>query len=244
MIWQETGAQAVIVMLTQTHEAGKEKCFQYFPSDLSNPTISINEDDEFGDGFLGSITLLEITEDPKTRSTIRKMKLDIGEESKTVWHLLFSGWPDFLIPEGEDRAALLELIKVSAALNDGDVTGTDTVNRSTPDSEPNPNPRIVHCSAGVGRSGTFIALDYLMSELSLGALDSLPEGEDAISETVDELRKQRMMMVQGEAQFHFLYEVLKGQWVERDGASDAVPVVEDADQEAAKEPETKVPRMS
>ena len=247
MIWHETGPRAVIVMLTQLHEAGKEKCFQYFPHDLSSPTIPINEDDEFGDGFIGSITLLEVTEDPRTRSTIRRMRLDIGEESKDVWHLLFGGWPDFLIPEGEDRAALLELIKVSSALNDGEIDSeidsASTTNRSHPRLTGKQNPRIVHCSAGVGRSGTFIALDHLTNELSLGALDGLPDDEDAILETVDELRKQRMMMVQGEAQFHFLYEALRGQWAGRHGASTPVLRVDTPEQEEILEPEAKVPRM-
>ncbi|KAI9685429.1 MAG: hypothetical protein M1822_004560 [Bathelium mastoideum] len=243
MIWHETGPVAVIVMLTQIHEQGKEKCFQYFPADMANPTVAINDDDEFGDGFIGSITLLELTEDPRTRSTIRKMQLDIGDESKTVWHLLFSGWPDFLVPEGEDRAALLELVKVSAALNDGETNGSDTVNRSHPDSDLKPNPRIVHCSAGVGRSGTFIALDHLTNELSLGALDGLPEDEDPISGSVDELRKQRMMMVQGEPQFHFLYEVLRESWAAHHGLSDPIFGAEPVEQDIVQEPEVKVPRL-
>ena len=237
MIWHETGSVAVIVMLTQTHEAGKEKCFQYFPLDLSNPTIAINDHDEFGDDFIGSITLLEVNEDAKTRSTIRKMKLGFGEGSKTVWHLLFSGWPDFLVPEGEDRAALLELIKLSADLNDSGSNVTDG------DSEPEPTRRIVHCSAGVGRSGTFIALDHLTNELSHGAFEDLSDDEDVISQAVDELRKQRMMMVQGETQFHFLYEVLRGQWAQKYGASDQLVGTESADSESVQEPVVKAPKL-
>ena len=36
--------------------------------------------------------------------------------------------------------------------------------------------------------------------------------DDPIADTVDLLRQQRMMMVQGEAQFFFLYEVLRELW--------------------------------
>ncbi|KAF2427655.1 phosphatases II [Tothia fuscella] len=198
MIWHETTSPAVIVMLTQTHESGKEKCFQYFPHSMDSPVQIINENDEFGDGFTATLTLKSIEEDTSTRSTIRELELKNAEgETKVVWHLLFGGWPDFLIPEGEDRAALIKLVALSSSKNAAD------------------SPRIVHCSAGVGRSGTFIALDYLLHELEEGNLDEVSKDEDPISDAVDELRKQRMMMVQGEQQYWFLYDVLRDLWVER-----------------------------
>lgn len=199
MIWHETASPAVIVMLTQTHEAGKEKCFQYFPRSLSDPPLAINEHDEFADGFIATVTLLSLTEDPATRSTIREMELRTRDgATKRVWHLLFAGWPDFLVPEDEDRAALLKLVALSAAKN-----------------EDSGSPRVVHCSAGVGRSGTFIALDWLLGELDEGCLDQVEDGLDPVAEVVDRLRQQRMMMVQGEQQFSFLYDVLKMLWIER-----------------------------
>ncbi len=200
MVWHETGPVAVIVMLTPTHETtGREKCFQYFPADALHGTVEVNAHDEFEDGFRATVKLLEVTHDEKTRLTVRKLSLTAGSgESKTVWHLLFDAWPDFLIPEGEDRLALLQVIRQSVYKNSGPA-----------------NHPIVHCSAGVGRSGTFIALDYLLAELADGALDRVPGNEDRISQLVDTLRQQRMMMVQGEAQFHFLYAMIKQKWVER-----------------------------
>lgn len=167
---------------------------------------------------------------------MRKLELRIGEDTKTVWHYLFNGWPDYAKPEGEDRAALLELMKQSTTKAGGPL-----------------NPRIVHCSAGVGRTGTFIALDHLLRELdhgllgvtqsspqrpsssaqleqrppeasepgsslssSLTAKDSTPEAtEDLIFETVNTLREQRMMMVMNDVQFSFLYEVMREAYVDR-----------------------------
>lgn len=199
MIWHETGNPGIIVMLTQTQESGREKCFQYFPADMENPTLDINEIDEFEDNFLASLTLKCVKADEETRSTVREMELRTQEgETKTIWHFLFAGWPDFLIPEGEDKTALVELIARTAALN----TATGS-------------PRIVHCSAGVGRSGTFIALDWLLGELEDGALDEVPESFDPVADVVDRLRMQRVMMVQGESQFVFLYDVLREHWKER-----------------------------
>ena len=267
MVMQETvGDVGVIVMLTTCYEGNKEKCSQYFPATMKNATIhlSINEagEDERiavskGDPFCDissddadtdsdktdnsdpipeggpvqaeadkstdKVTLLSLTQDTTTGCEVREMRLDIGGQSKKIYHYLFSNWPDFGKPEAEDRKALLELVKQSAQR-----TGR-------PD-----NPRFVHCSAGVGRTGTFIALDHLLQELENGNLAnadaltpngktatstwgrsgpprvSTPEGkEDVIYDTVDKLREQRMMMVMNELQFIFLYEVLKEAFVEK-----------------------------
>ena len=234
MLAAEVESPAVVVMLTQTHEAGREKCFQYYPLSVEESPMMIPEDaDEEGvpDGFKGEVHLESKEEDVQSRSQLRKLRLKIrtaegeeGEEKETeIHHLLFSGWPDFLIPEGEDRTALIELIRLSTSLNrppsDPDLATNGTANGTRPSfpTDISSNPRIIHCSAGVGRSGTFIALDYLLSLLYTGQLSSEalePADKDPIADTVDELRQQRMMMVQGESQFGFLYEVLKELYVE------------------------------
>ena len=91
----------------------------------------------------------------------------------------------------------------------------DTESVQSSGTTPSLNPRIVHCSAGVGRSGTFIALDYLLAQLDDGHLDTVPPHNDPIAETVERMRQQRMMMVQGEGQFIFLYDVLRQAWIQR-----------------------------
>jgi protein-tyrosine phosphatase len=59
----------------------------------------------------------------------------------------------------------------------------------------------------VGRSGTFIALGHLLGELDAGTVADVKDGEDMVFDTVNKLREQRMMMVQSDAQYLFLYEV-------------------------------------
>src|SRR5690606_7347431 len=136
-------------------------------------------DSESDHSILGRVHLLERTFDEDSRSDIRKLELTLGSQSKIVWHFLFAGWADYSKPEGEDRQALLELIKLSAEKADA------------PE-----NPRIVHCSDGVGRTGTFIAIDYLRRELESGELLTKTGGDtDVVFETVNRLREQRMMMV-------------------------------------------------
>lgn len=75
-------------------------------------------------------------------------------EERVVWHFLYKKWPDFGVPALEDLDSFFTLMRLSRQKN---------ANPS--------NPRIVHCSAGVGRSGTFIALEHLMREMDAGVLD-------------------------------------------------------------------------
>jgi protein-tyrosine phosphatase len=204
MVWDELASPAVIVMLTETHEAGQEKCFPYFPSDPEAPAMIINEKDEFGDGFKATVRCAEVVVDllPKGETTeVRKliMKVEGREEEKIVWHLLYIKWPDFGVLAGEDLEGFFALMELSNKLNSSQE-----------------NPRIIHCSAGIGRSGTFIALEYLMDELTAGALQP-EEGQDAddydpVFDTVNKLREQRRTMVQADSQYSFIYSVLRQLW--------------------------------
>ena len=186
---------AVIVMLTQTAEAGREKCFQYFPQEADSSELRIEPLVDADESTVGHVKCEEIVVEETSRTTVRKLLLTIGKESRTVWHLLFCGWPDFSVPEGQDQAGLLELLRLSKEKN----------------SVPN-NPRIIHCSAGVGRSGTFIALEYLLIQLKSGAVAEAKDGEDMIYDVVNRLREQRMTMVQSDAQYLFLHQVLREQF--------------------------------
>ena len=196
MIWHETSEIAVIVMLTQLAEGPKEKCSQYYPEDQESDALQVTLTSDAGQECEGFVKVVEKDYHEASKSTIRKLNLTCGEATKTVWHLLFLGWPDFGVPENEDSASLLELIKLSRIKND------------TPD-----NPRIIHCSAGVGRSGTFIALEHLLAELAHGGISEVKDSDDIIHDTVDELRKQRMTMVQSHDQYQFLYDLLRDEYV-------------------------------
>ena len=198
MIWQETTDVAVIVMLTQTHDGTTEKCFQYFPLNVEAGSFPVEPLDSAVETSEGSVTFLEYRSDVKSRTEVRKLSLRFGAETKDVWHFLFSGWPDFAVPEDNNRAALLELLRLCAEKN------------TSPD-----NPKIIHCSAGVGRSGTFIALEYLLAQVESDAILDAKKDEDMIYDVVDRLREQRMLMVQMEGQYQFLYEVIHDQFKQR-----------------------------
>lgn len=77
---------------------------------------------------------------------------------KTIYHFLYKKWPDFGVPLLSDLDSFFTLMRLSREKNKSPA-----------------NPRIIHCSAGVGRSGTFVALEHLMRELEAGVLEDYDE---------------------------------------------------------------------
>ncbi|KAL6721077.1 hypothetical protein ACLMJK_000177 [Lecanora helva] len=201
MVWQETKDVAVIIMLTQTHDGATEKCFQYFPLTPEAGPFTIEPFGITEDSPEGVLTFVETLPDSNSKIEIRRLSLTFGDETRDVWHFFFSGWPDHSAPEDEDRAALLELLRLSAEKN------------SIPS-----NPRIIHCSAGVGRSGTFIALEHLLANVDAGSIAEIKDQTDIIHEVVDRLREQRMLMVQSEEQYRFLYDVVLEEYQRKEAA--------------------------
>ncbi|KAF2966353.1 hypothetical protein GQX73_g7241 [Xylaria multiplex] len=200
----------VIVMLTDIYENYMEKCYPYFPGSVTQiQEIEVGETDEFGDGFRARVECVSQEERQDGAIQMRKMNLHVdGRGDITVWHLMYRRWPDFGVPKVEDYESFFELMKLSRELN----SSTN-------------NPRIIHCSAGVGRTGTFIALETLMREVDEGAMDDLDptlneEEHDLVFKTVNLLREQRRTMVQAESQYGLIYKVLRRQWLERHGLDD------------------------
>ena len=62
-------------------------------------------------------------------------------------------------------------------------------------------PILVHCSAGVGRTGTFIAVDMAMEQAE-------NEGKVDIAGIVTRLRQQRMKMVQTDVCHSYAYNFM------------------------------------
>jgi len=62
-------------------------------------------------------------------------------------------------------------------------------------------PIVVHCSAGIGRTGTFVAIHMSLQKALVGELID-------IKETVRSLRSQRLGMVQSKEQYLFVYYVV------------------------------------
>lgn len=228
-----------IVQLTQNYEGGRQKAHAYFPSDVGKSLIvspgvgsstsalkvtllgkrSIKE----AHCVHSTISIAPITLGPKSRGYDR-FDEDDGEEGEPIkiQHMLYTAWPDHGIPEPEDREGLLAFLHLVDDTN-RDISLASHVDDQDPDLNP---PIVVGCSAGVGRTGSFIALSSLLrshgilppstlptpsSVLPRSPLGSLPRAlkDDLVAQEIDSLREQRTGMVQRKEQIKLIYEILE-----------------------------------
>lgn len=110
-------------------------------------------------------------------------------------HFQFLAWPDYGIPSS--GASILHLVlAVRRAQAHAGRTATTTSSSSA-----EPHPIVVHCSAGVGRSGAFCSIDNCMRELD-------KQKSVNYQGVVRQMRKQRAYSVQTEEQYEFGYRSL------------------------------------
>ncbi|XP_070496815.1 receptor-type tyrosine-protein phosphatase H-like isoform X2 [Chironomus tepperi] len=127
----------------------------------------------------GNITI-ECTKEQNFPSYIKRLLIVQKNDKKLyVNHYYFCKWPDHGCPS--NAFDLIEFVKI--VRNERQKTG-DTF--------------VVHCSAGVGRTGTFIAVDIMIQRIKR-------EAKINIFDLVKQLRSQRMKMVQSCDQYVFLY---------------------------------------
>ncbi|KAJ7269371.1 protein-tyrosine phosphatase-like protein [Mycena haematopus] len=207
-----------VVQLTQSMESGRMKAHSYFPTVVGQSVVHSPEDGYSGAALRATLVeSVDIADACCIKSTV-SISLESDEGNPVVFHHLFyTAWPDHGVPQYEDQAKLLSFLRL-----------VDTTNRQTSSPDPDP-PIIVGCSAGVGRTGTFIAISSLLrahgflppanspSALSLTSpLGRLPAAfdDDLVGQEVDSLREQRPSMVQQASQLELIYSLLEAAFVQ------------------------------
>uniref|UniRef100_A0A5F9DTR3 Receptor-type tyrosine-protein phosphatase beta n=1 Tax=Oryctolagus cuniculus TaxID=9986 RepID=A0A5F9DTR3_RABIT len=173
MAWEQNVHN--IVMVTQCVEKGRVKCDHYWPADQDSL-------------YYGDLILQMISESVLPEWTIREFKICSEEQldaHRLIRHFHYTVWPDHGVPE--TTQSLIQFVR----------TVRDYINRS-----PGAGPTVVHCSAGVGRTGTFIALDRILQQLD--SKDSVD-----IYGAVHDLRLHRVHMVQTECQYVYLHQCVR-----------------------------------
>ncbi|EYC29055.1 hypothetical protein Y032_0007g3565 [Ancylostoma ceylanicum] len=176
-----------ILMLCNTVECEKKKCEQYWPYEVGEIMV-------FGDDSEGKIvaTCVDVHPMSDEDSFIRvsKIRLDYkdggNEASRTVHHYHWENWPDRGVPPTKLTAInLLAEIRSSTT------------------------PIIVHCSAGIGRTGTIVAISYVQEKMQIG------EDCQAMSELLKEIRTQRPCSIQNAYQYLYVHRVLLAYFLEK-----------------------------
>ncbi|XP_047026762.1 tyrosine-protein phosphatase Lar isoform X5 [Helicoverpa zea] len=162
---------STIVMMTKLEERTRIKCDQYWPS---------RGTETYG---MMSVTIAEVQE--LATYCIRTFQVERNgnsSERREIKQLQFTAWPDHGVPD--HPAPFLQFLRRVRALN-----------------PPDAGPLVVHCSAGVGRTGCFIVIDSMLER-------ARHERTVDIYGHVTCLRAQRNYMVQTEDQYIFIHDAL------------------------------------
>ncbi|KAK3610923.1 hypothetical protein CHS0354_031572 [Potamilus streckersoni] len=112
----------------------------------------------------------------------RDMQITVGGMSRNVAQFHYKAWPDKDVPDTAwSLVGFWKAVRKYKAYDNC--------------------PMIVHCSAGVGRTGTFIALDIIYDE-------ACQTNNVTVMQCVEKLREQRVNMVQTAKQCMFLHDVV------------------------------------
>ncbi|XP_010210513.1 PREDICTED: receptor-type tyrosine-protein phosphatase V-like, partial [Tinamus guttatus] len=171
LVWEQNVCN--IIMLTVCMENGRVLCDHYWPSESAPVSY-------------GQVQVHLLKQSSSEEWTIREFKLwhEGFQTERHVSHLHYTAWPDHGIPESTTSI----------------MTFRDIV-REHIQSAKDAGPTLVHCSAGVGRSGTFIALDRLLQQMK----------QEKIVDTfgvVYTLRMNRYQMIQTLSQYIFLHSCI------------------------------------
>ncbi|KAB5565550.1 hypothetical protein PHYPO_G00242860 [Pangasianodon hypophthalmus] len=156
-----------IVMLTKCYEQGRVKCEKYWPP----------ENKLYNNILVTTSSEIELEDWTIRDFTIKNVKT---AETRNVRQFHFTAWPDHGVPETTEV-----LINFRHLVREH----MDSFSRNAP--------AVVHCSAGVGRTGTFIALDHLIFQIER-------ENMVDIYGIIHDMRMHRPLMVQTEDQYVFL----------------------------------------
>jgi tyrosine-protein phosphatase non-receptor type 4 len=161
----------LIVMLTTIVERGRAKCHKYWP----NPGECLTMENMI-------VNCIREETDAAESFVFRDFILtDVQNNSeRQIKHMQYVAWPDHGVPDSP--AQFLSFTEKVREVRKGD-----------------PSPVVVHCSAGIGRTGVLVLMET--------ALCLIQSGEPVYPlEIVKTMREQRAMMIQNASQYRFVCE--------------------------------------
>ncbi|XP_020315367.1 receptor-type tyrosine-protein phosphatase V isoform X1 [Oncorhynchus kisutch] len=171
MVWEQN--VKIIVMVTALKQKDMVLCDEYWP--MEQGTVSYGA---------VQVTTVSRKRRPNYFITTIHLRQHGFPVERTVTHYYYAAWPDQGVPN--DLSSLCAF--------------TEYV-RQHLDTLPLLGPAVVHCSAGVGRSGTFVALLWLMQLCVRGIMPD-------VRAAVEDLRRHRVTMVQNLEQYILVHQCL------------------------------------
>jgi protein tyrosine phosphatase len=171
MVWEQQ--VGVIVMLTElVDQFGREACAQYWPTE--------------GTMDIGEYTVRALSTQKLADFDLARLELLEKHTSEVhiVVHVLYHAWPDYEVPASPESVLCLHACISSMQVDTGDA-----------------HPLLVHCTAGLGRTGAYILIDILLRLITMNV--GVPNAEAALLV----LREQRRGLVQTEDQYAFALRV-------------------------------------
>lgn len=224
-----TSPSRALLQLTAPVESGVKKSDPYLPSPGKDSVFAPTEGEK-------PLVLRLVSDEWREaeKCTVTTVEVSLGSKRKKISQIYFAGWKDKGVPEGREgletllrcappprthppslissdaSCALVRLIKLVDKINTEDPSTSTLQDGLGP-------PIIVHCSAGVGRTGSFISLSSLSRLLRhrtffppshpspLGPLPQEIQG-DPVARVIDGLREQRCMSVETREQVELVHE--------------------------------------
>ena len=128
-----------------------------------------------------------------------KVRQQGSTEVRDVTHYHFQGWEDWQLPAGDSRSALASLVEQAA----------DFVAENSQKSGSERKRLLVHCRAGIGRTGTTIAILNSILAIKGQLKQGVTSPQLCVFSIVRRLREQRIWMVQTDDQYEYIYEFLR-----------------------------------
>lgn len=181
MVWEQNSK--AILMLNKLIEKKQVKCHKYWPEGIGSQYTMNLEDvalrveyiqcEEFDNFCIRTFLLSDMSSGTPN--------------TKEVFQFHYTTWPDFGTPNSpKEFLQFLKKVRDMGVMSSADV-----------------GPPIVHCSAGIGRSGTFCLVDCC-----LVLVDKFGEDNISAREVLRELRSYRMGLIQTTDQLRFSYKAI------------------------------------
>lgn len=173
MVWEHNSQ--LIVMATGLEEGGRIKCSRYWPEEPGDAHAVMYEPSMI------QVTVCSVNHEGS--NIVTGLELKWHGKRRTVVHVQFTGWPDQGVP-----TRTRDLLLMAARLFDYG-------------NQPDVGPAVVHCSAGVGRTGVVVAVDI--------GLRTLRAGRDFdVFSAVKDMRRARCCMVQTYEQLELVHRMV------------------------------------